>query len=278
MSRDDSPLKGFRPVGGQPKQEPKPTPSMSSSSSQGAPQRAANIFSKSSNIYCSQCGSPNAPSAKFCSDCGQALVQQPTPAYTPHSQSVRTTSKSPTLPASGFDFPTLWSNLTRGFKLSSSAGAALILFFFFPWVSASCGGMSVELSGSQIATGYSMQGFGVLEGNPFLYALILVGAAAIYLAYRHATERKDTTLASSGLFGLAGIGAIALYLVYANITGQVNSAGSMGQDLFGDLFGEFASVFADQFGPRVSYGIGLIGTIAALIAIAIGGELNRRDL
>lgn len=258
MGKNDSPLKGFRQIGEGAKERSQPQASRRSTSSAPSRSRQATPVKQSTNrVECEDCGAFNQPGARFCGECGTSLEHESVAS----SKSSTTLKQKQAPAASSLDPVALWNKLTRGFKLSSAAASSLVLFFFLPWITVSCGASSFQFTGSELASGYVPGSYQQIEPSPWLYGLFIVAALALFFAYRHVTAEQDKNLATLGLFGLAVIGGAALLLTYQMISSSLNTQVS-------------------QYGIQlhISSEIGLIGTVIALLGIAVGGELNRRDL
>ena len=149
-------------------------------------------------------------------------------------------------------------SISSGYKVASPAAAVAILFFFMPWVFASCNGVGVgAFNGWQLATGPSIQtAFGVekLPGTPALFLILLAGFGVLALAYRSWRHGKIENLDSIGVIGL-GILPLALLLFLSSTRGEE----------------------AARKGITIEYMYGLWGIILGYIGVVAGGIINWRD-
>jgi len=84
-------------------------------------------------MYCTNCGHANPENSRFCEQCGTPLqTGQPTP---------------PARPGTGFVPPVAKSSMPIWVLVSVIAGAAVILGFILPWMSAGLFGYGVKVSG-----------------------------------------------------------------------------------------------------------------------------------
>jgi len=147
--------------------------------------------------------------------------------------------------------------LSNGHRLASPAAVFAILFFFMPWMFASCGTQAIgSFSGWDLASGTTMDtGFGAerMPGNPILFLILLSALVVLGLAY-FAWQRGRTNKLDS--FGLIGLGILPLALLYLALSGAREDAASEG--------------------ILIEFMYGLWGTVISFIVVVIGGALNLR--
>lgn len=146
---------------------------------------------------------------------------------------------------------------SKGHKVGSSGASAAILFFFLPWVLASCGGQQIKLSGWKLAAGYTVNyGFSAdrVSGKPILFLVLLAAISVLYIAYL-ALQRGHLT--SLDGYGLIGLGAFALFILLTQFSGMKNEAA--------------------QQGVYVEYQLGLWVTVLGFIAVIVGGRMNLKE-
>ncbi|MCW5873716.1 MAG: zinc-ribbon domain-containing protein [Anaerolineales bacterium] len=256
MSQNDgSPLKGFRPLGGE-KQE--------SSGAKERESRRATVTPTAAEpraaatAFCPNCGEKLKRSANFCPECGAHLAETPAarPAqrsrdqYADNEPAVQHPPLVSAQAASDF-----WGSLTRGFKASTSGALGVLICFFLPWVTVACGQSSLSLNGADLASGFSFMGQPV-EGGPALWLVLLAALGAIYLAYRFFSGDNSEQVKVLGPVGLGLVGLLAMYSRY---------------DFFQELVG------SRDAGFTVNFELGLWGTLLGLIAIVAGGALNKLE-
>lgn len=147
--------------------------------------------------------------------------------------------------------------LSTGHRVASPAAVLAILFFFMPWVFASCGGQSIgSFSGWELASGTTVDtGIGVerVPGTPILFLILLFALATLGLAYfawqRGLPSKLDT-------FGLILLGLFPLALLIFAFSGAREDAA--------------------REGIAIEFKYGLWGTIIGFIGVVIGGVLNLR--
>lgn len=150
--------------------------------------------------------------------------------------------------------------LPTGHKIASPAAALAIMFFFMPWIFASCGTQPIgSFSGWDFASGTTIStGFGSerMPASPHVFLVLLSAIAVLVLAY-FAWQRGQANKLDG--FGLIALGVLALLIVYLGI---------------GDA--DFRQEAARE-GIVFELMYGFWGTILSFIAIVIGGILNLRQ-
>lgn len=96
-------------------------------------------------------------------------------------------------------------------KISLSAGLAILVAFFMPWITVSCTGMSVEITGYEMATGVndddltSSSTDDVDDAHEYLLLVPLIGLGVLFIALRRGRSIASD-LAGAGMIGLAIMG------------------------------------------------------------------------
>ncbi len=143
-------------------------------------------------MFCTYCGHQNSDGAKFCGSCGKPLVPVQTQAQNPVSPAHQTYQPQ----ATSYQKPKLSP------KWASIGASIAILCFFMPWAMASCGGMSVQVSGWQVSTGNYLEGYQP-QAYPGFF-LILVFALLGFVSLMG--NRTGAIVAvASGIAGLIGM-------------------------------------------------------------------------
>ncbi|MGH7862222.1 MAG: hypothetical protein ACREOS_08270 [Candidatus Dormibacteraceae bacterium] len=128
--------------------------------------------------------------------------------------------------ASSFSLPN-WRRLTQG------SGILLILGFFLPWVTISCGGSSaasLTFSGFQLAAGPTINnGFTTqqLGSSPGLWLVLITGFLAFLFTYQIASR---ATAALSTLVA-AVISLLIIFIVWSGYAGQRSALINVSLDL-----------------------------------------------
>ena len=148
--------------------------------------------------------------------------------------------------------------LPNGHRVASPAAVLAILFFFMPWVFASCGTRPLgAFSGWDIATGIKIDtGFGAQRypGSPIIILVLFVALIVLGLAYFAWQRGRSNKLDS---YGLIGLGLVTLVLIY--------------------LISSMAKKDAASEGLLFEFMYGLWGTVISYIGIVIGGIMNLRQ-
>lgn len=125
-------------------------------------------------MYCIQCGTKNGDTAKYCIKCGHPLVQA--------RASGPEVEKAPVPRAKPRDRRKATPGMTLGSKLAAVAATIVIVGFFLPWATASCGGVQGTATGLDVANGIIQTNYGPNEDLPAQPELFLVlGAAGLVL-------------------------------------------------------------------------------------------------
>lgn len=101
-------------------------------------------------------------------------------------------------------------------KLSPGIFALVLVCFFLPFVSISCMGQEVALSGVQLVTGSSVGGEPV-EAEPLAVVAFLCTLAALGLAVRDLRSSSGSPQGSAGSAVFAALGAVSLLLLKVRI-------------------------------------------------------------
>ncbi|MCB0128565.1 MAG: hypothetical protein KDE58_40145 [Caldilineaceae bacterium] len=112
-------------------------------------------------------------------------------------------------------------------KLISPMGLVVLICFFLPWITISCGNMPVinEASAMDIATGLTVNGQ-TQEGNSLLY-LSLVGGAILVFTGLGLWNAKNSPASVGALIG-AVIVLVVWFLFRKNLQDGVNEAAAQG--------------------------------------------------
>lgn len=115
-------------------------------------------------------------------------------------------------------------------KWFTGSGALLvILFFFLPWITVSCGNMQIgTLSGYQLAAGAEINtGFGAerTEGSGAVFLILLAGLVAVGLLTAMLTNNLPVRTGAIGQLISGLIGIIILWLTWMQINQNVAEVG-----------------------------------------------------
>ncbi len=148
-------------------------------------------------MHCDQCGAEVRSGARFCDRCGSEL-RQVVAARQPGSRLVSGTAATTTKPPAPFH--------RRG------VGTVLFLLVFvfalMPWVTVSCAGVEIKISGYELATGNYGESAGTSPTSdgpgiePFALAALIAAAVGVLLAFGRSEEMRALRIA-------AGVGGVA---------------------------------------------------------------------
>lgn len=151
--------------------------------------------------------------------------------------------------------------VSTGYKVSASGALAAIMFFFFPWIVTSCGGVRVEQTGWDLAAGSTINyGFGseAIPGDPVLF-IVLIAAFLVFPLLFFAYQRGMLQPLLDGI-GLIATGAIPLFVLLLFYLASQSEASDAG-----------------LYGIQVEYQFGLFAVILGYIAVIAGGVMNLRS-
>ena len=141
--------------------------------------------------------------------------------------------------------------------LTGSGGLLVLLCFFMPWMSVSCGGQVhlANVTALDMAKGVDAESKSQ-DAEVYLWLLPLAGLLGIVALVKAQppTAREATRLAVLG-----GIGALALSAV-----------------LYFRVSAEVAKARRDDMPLSVSWEYGALGTLAGGVLMAVGGTLGRK--
>lgn len=155
-------------------------------------------------------------------------------------------------------------------------GAALVvLCFFLPWISVSFLGVSMSVSGLNIATGGGTSGVSEMAGgigsSMLVWIVPLLGVVAAVLGYFGEKQfGSKITGITAVVLGVAPL----VYGIYKMIqlNNQLNEAMSSASDLLGSLGGGSTSMSLTSL-----IGMGLWGTGLGFVLIVAGGVMMIMD-
>lgn len=113
--------------------------------------------------------------------------------------------------------------------ISRPAGILVIILFFLPWITISCGAQPIAMSGYDLAAGQvsdaslqsslesQAQSTGQAIGEPMLFLIPLAGIITIFAAFR-----LPQTQAKIVYFAAGAVGLLAQILKYFNIQSNLN--------------------------------------------------------
>lgn len=150
----------------------------------------------------------------------------------------------------------LFSKLSKGYKIASPGAGVAVLSFFLPWFLVSCGGAEFSMSGWNLAAGMLVDdGFGSVEyvpGNPIFFIILMAGLTILALAYRSARRGRATRVLDG--VGVAALSALALLFTLSAVV-------SLEQE-------------AEMNGMTVRAQFGLWGVLLGYLASFVGGLAN----
>lgn len=144
--------------------------------------------------------------------------------------------------------------MSPGKLISTPAASLIILFFFLPWVTVSCGGQELAtLSGMDLAAGPEVDtGFGVerAEGEPLLFLIPLMAliGGGFALARKQGTGQGLAVIqAAASLIGVA-----ILFLKWTSLSDNAREAGLQVSGEFG-LWGTALALFGLLAGGLIAF-------------------------
>lgn len=190
-------------------------------------------------MFCTQCGTQNDDTNRFCTRCGQSL--------TPISQADRAEPvQRPSQVVS--------AHVTPGSLIAVVASAIALIGFFLPWVSAACSNTQWEWIELHDETGLALAMAGELPCRAGHYGFLLVVPLAAcfvlvvsYLDYVHGRMRRASIRAQ---MVASFIGLVAVFVSY----------------------GQF------YFWRNLAWGSGIRATVLGLVGVLVGSLLNLADL
>lgn len=116
-------------------------------------------------------------------------------------------------------------------RISGPAGILILVMFFFPWITVSCGSTDVSLSGLDIATGNisdpsiqrQAQTSGRSTADPIVFLVPLAGIVAIAGAVLLPLSQAKKAYFVAGIIGLAA--QVIKYLGFQSDLNQLSSQG-----------------------------------------------------
>lgn len=139
--------------------------------------------------------------------------------------------------------------------ITGPGALVVLLFFFLPWVTVSCGNMEIAtLSGYQLAAGAEINtGFGTerAEGDWVVFLVFLAGLVAGGLLLAMATDLVPVQGSAVGQLIAGSIGLAVLWLKWAQLNRDVA-----------------------EVGGGVSAEIGLWVTVLGLVAVIVGAAFS----
>lgn len=122
--------------------------------------------------------------------------------------------------------------VSNGHKVSAPSAGAILLFFFMPWILASCAGQPVaRFSGWQLAAGTDISdGFTTqhISGTPILFVVVAVALIVLGIVY-NAAQRGTVTKGDS--FALIGLAVFSLLVIFAQMASAQNDLAREGIDV-----------------------------------------------
>lgn len=194
----------------------------------------------------------------------QPPTPMPIPPYSPLEKALApahplaaSPHEGPELPIPPQSQPYLRPGVSTGYKISMPGALAAIIFFFFPWVLSSCGGIEAEQSGWDLAFGSTVDyglfgGVQKIPGKPIFFLILAAAFLILLLAYL-AYQRGMTKPLIDGI-GLIILGILPIIILFLAFVGMQDEAA--------------------QYNVNVEYKFGLWAVGLGYLAVIAGGMLN----
>lgn len=196
-------------------------------------------------MFCHKCGTQNLDTAKYCIQCGTELLRVPEAA----------SSAGPAVSLGGW----VARQRARGWPISGACAVLVLICFFLPWISVSCGSEQIlEVSGQELAAGFTFFGEKA-PGQPVLWLTLLAALICLIIAGAAYSKGRMSRGGAVGQILLTAVGLIAMLVVYLNLRPQPSESDEWLEGLV-----------------TLSTEIGLWGTFLGYLGIVAGAILDLR--
>ena len=142
--------------------------------------------------------------------------------------------------------------MRSGHRLSIVGAVLVVISFFLPWITVSCSSLySVSFTGYELAAGKQIGGESV-QGDQYVWLILVSALVSLVLVIASVEWWLDEPLPSLGQLASAGIALLIVFLKWLDMRSQIEEA-----------------VIANTHTE-----LGLWGTLAGLLFVAVGGLWN----